>query len=269
MKTILITGASSGIGKATVDYFLTKNWNVIATARNIESLKQYEENDKVKILLLDVTKQESIETAVNTAINFFGKIDVLVNNAGFALAGVFEDATKEDVDRQFDVNVFGLMECIRAVLPHFRQNKSGTIINISSVAGHSGFPTFALYNATKFAVEGFSESLWYELSPFNIKVKLVEPGPIKTDFYGRSMEFTIKKGGAYETAIMPAINKMQEMGNKGLPSIRVAKTIYKAANSNSRKLRYPVGALASFTITLRHMLPNSIYRFVLQKFMGL
>ena len=217
MKTVLITGASTGIGKATAIYFAEKGWNVVATMRNINSLDLCNYPNIIKLKLY-VNDNKSISDAINSSIETFGKVDVIINNAGYAAAGAFECASQEQIKKQFDVNVFGLMNVTRAILPHFRKNNSGTIINLASVAGHAGFPTFTLYNSTKFAVEGFSEALQYELRQFNIKVKIVEPGPIKTDFYDRSMDkIENPEITEYDSFINPAMKKMTEMGMKGLP----------------------------------------------------
>lgn len=267
MKTVIITGASSGIGLEAAKLFIKKGWRVIATARTPEAVKGLPVSENLHLLQLDVTDNQSAEAFVSSLNTLGGAVDVLVNNAGYSVTGSFEDAGEERDRRQFEVNVFGLMKMTRALLPFFRKQKSGTIINVASVAGHAGMPAFSLYNASKFAVEGFSESLWYELKPFGIKVKMVEPGPIKTDFYGRSMDLVLPEGSPYFKILSPALNKLDKMGNKGLPPERVAKTIYRAASSNSYRLRYAVGT-ASFLIFMRHALPHSWFRFSLRKFMG-
>lgn len=267
MKTIFITGASSGIGLASVYEFISRGWHVVATARNISSLQTFTNNKSVTILPLDVTDSISIENAVNKTISQIGIPDVLLNNAGYSVTGVFEEFTEHQMRHQFEVNVFGLMKLTQQWLPHFRDKKGGTIINIASVAGHAGFPTFSLYNSSKFAVEGFSESMWFELHPFGIKVKLVEPGPIKTDFYGRSMDISFDEKGPY-AFMKKALTVMNTMGMKGYPPQRVAKAIFKAANSHSFKLRYPVGN-AYFLIKMRHIFPHSLFRLSIRKMFGI
>ena len=260
MKTILITGASSGIGKETALFFAKKGWNVAATMRNIHSINT-SEFPNIKKFLLDVVDEKSIQTAIEKAIQTFGSIDVLVNNAGYAAVGAFEYASTEQVKKQFDVNVFGLMNVTRAILPYFRKMGRGTIVNVASVAGHAAFPIFSLYNATKFAVEGFSEALQYELKQFNIKIKIVEPGPIKTDFYDRSMDvFTHPEINAYDAYINPVVKKMGEMGMKGLPPVAVSKTIYKAAISTSYKMHYPVKIQAKALICMKRVIPGTVFR---------
>src|SRR6056297_1896887 len=172
-KTILITGASSGIGKATVKKFQAEGWNVIATMRNPEKENELTFLANILVTKLDVQDLTSIASTIKEGIDMFGKIDVVLNNAGYALMGTFESASRESVSRQFDVNVLGLFDVTRAVLPHFRENKSGMFINISSIGGKMTFPLMSLYHSTKFAIEGFSESLHFELEPIGVKVKIV------------------------------------------------------------------------------------------------
>lgn len=189
MNTIFITGASSGIGRATAKHFAERGWNVVATMRSPEQETEFITLDNVLVLKLDVEKETTIQTALAEAIERFGTIDVLLNNAGYGTMGLIEAATEEQIRRQFEVNVFGLIRMTKAMLPHFRSNQKGMLINISSMGGKVTFPTMSLYHSSKFAVEGFSESVSYELASQNIKVKLIEPGAIHTDFGGRSMEF--------------------------------------------------------------------------------
>jgi short-subunit dehydrogenase len=268
MKTILITGASSGIGKETARYFADRGWMVFASMRNPEKETELTSKENIHLIKLDVTSEESVKNAMSEVLYLCKRLDVLVNNAGYAAAGPFEASDSEIISRQFDVNVFGLMTMTRAAMKHFREMKAGVIINVASVAGHAGFPTFTLYNATKFAVEGFSEALWYEALPFGISVKLVEPGPIRTDFYGRSMDvMTSDNLAAYDSVTGPAMKKMNSMGNKGLKPERVAKTIFKAATGCRKRLRYPVGFQAAAMIRMRHILPNRWFRSVVRLIM--
>jgi NAD(P)-dependent dehydrogenase (short-subunit alcohol dehydrogenase family) len=186
-RTVLITGCSSGLGEATARLFAARGWNVAATMRNPEHGAALAALDNVLVARLDVQDQASIEAAVAEAIGRFGRIDVLINNAGYGLFGVFEATPREKVLEQFQVNVFGMMDVTRAMLPHFRANRSGVIINISSGGGVFALPMISLYCASKFALEGFSESLSYELAGLGILVKIVEPGGvISTNFGQRS-----------------------------------------------------------------------------------
>ncbi len=186
-KTVLITGTSSGIGLETALYFFERKWNVIATMRNPEKRRTpLHEKGLPDLVHLDVMDSVSIRAAIQYALDRYQKVDVLVNNAGYAVYGPFEATTRAQAAQQFNTNVFGLMEVTREFLPLFRKQKGGVLINVASMGGRIGFPLYTLYNSTKWAVEGFSEALQYELKPLNIKVKMIEPGVIKTDFYDRS-----------------------------------------------------------------------------------
>ena len=269
-KTILITGASSGIGKAIALYFASKGWNVAATMRNPTKEVELNQMDNIKLYSLDVIEKPSIKKAIQSTINDFGQIDVIVNNAGYGALGIFEKSTDAQLRKQFDVNVFGALNVIKEILPHFRNNKKGTIINITSVGGLITFPLYSAYHATKWALDGFSESLHYELKPLGIKVKNVEPGAIKTDFYSRSQDLFVDDNitdyDNYETA---CIRNMQEAGEKAPGPEVVAKVVWKAANSRSFKLRYPAGSDAKALLFLRRIIPNSwffgLVRFVVEK----
>ncbi|MBC8045095.1 MAG: SDR family oxidoreductase [Rhizobacter sp.] len=257
-KTVLITGASSGIGKAAAKYFQAKSWNVAAAMRSPEKETELTSLSGVKCFKLDVLDDASISTAIREAVSHFGGLDIVVNNAGYGAVGAFEAATKAQVERQFGTNVFGVMNVVREVLPFFREKKSGIIINITSMGGRLTFPLYSLYHATKWAVEGFTESLRYELTPLGIKVKLIEPGAIKTDFYERSQDLFKKDGltayDDYQTLTMP---NMQAAGaNAPGPEI-VAEMIYTAATDGSDRLRYAVGSNAPALIFLRRILPES------------
>ena len=158
-KTILITGSSTGIGRASVKKFQGEGWNVIATMRTPDKEEELQQLDNVLVTKLDVQDQTTIRSAFEEGIKQFGTVDVVLNNAGYGLMDTFESADDESIRRQFDVNVFGLFDVTKAALPHFRANKSGLFINISSIGGKMTFPLMPLYHATKFAVEGFSESI--------------------------------------------------------------------------------------------------------------
>eukprot|EP01132_Coremiostelium_polycephalum_P018879 gene18879-22483_t len=186
-KTILITGASSGFGRETAKLFNKNGWNVIASMRSPEKEKELNKLGNVRVVHLDVTDKQSIQKAVNEGINQFGKIDVLLNNAGFGAIGALEAATDEIITQQFNVNFYGLIHVTKVVLPYMRQNSEGIIINVSSMGGKITLPFSSLYHATKFAVEGLSEAIQYELNPLGIKLKIIEPGSYRTDFGNRSL----------------------------------------------------------------------------------
>ena len=259
MKTVFITGTSSGIGRETAKLFCNKGWNVIATMRKPENEIELNKNKNVKVLKCDVTNTESIKKAIKDGIDCFGKIDLLVNNAGFYTIGILESATEEQIRRQLDTNLFGLINTTKEMVPYFRKQKSGMIINISSIAGRTTVPLQTLYHATKWGVEGFSESLQYELRPFNIKVKIIEPGVINTDFYGRSMTVMGNNDlDDYKTYSQKVISNLIKNGNNGSDSLEVAETIFKVANSKSNRMRYAVGKSKNL-IKLSSILPSGIF----------
>ncbi|MGD1837814.1 MAG: SDR family oxidoreductase [Nitrososphaeraceae archaeon] len=241
-KTVLITGASSGIGKATAKYFAEKNWNVIATMRSPEKEEELTKLNNIMVTKLDVLDTASIKSATVEGIEKFGKIDVIVNNAGYGAFGPLEAFSEEKVRRQFDVNVLGLLKVIKEIIPHFRENKDGTLINISSIGGILGLPFGSLYHGTKFAVEGISEALSYEFGEIGCKVKIVEPGAINTDFGGRSFDFANDEGLVeYQGLVEKFIQPLKTMMENGSDSIVVAKVIYEAAMDETNKLRYTAG----------------------------
>jgi NAD(P)-dependent dehydrogenase (short-subunit alcohol dehydrogenase family) len=256
-KTVLITGASTGIGKATARLFQQQGWNVVATMRSPEKDTELNALDRVLCLPLDVTKMETIEAAIASAIERFGAIDVIVNNAGYALIGAFEACDMADIRTQFETNVFGLMAVTQAILPHFRQRQQGILINVASIGGHLAFPLYSPYHATKWAVEGFSESLQYELRQFGIKVKIIEPGPIKTDFYSRSLSVASKAGLTAYDYIQRLLPQFNQAGETGSPPEATATAIYKAATDGSGKLRYPAGGNAGIILAMRKLLPDA------------
>jgi len=204
-KVWFITGASTGFGRLLAEEVLKTGGRVIATARKPEQVadlvKQYPET--ARAFALDVTKPEQIEAAAKDAIAAFGRIDVLVNNAGYGIAGGVEEATEEEFLPVFETNVFGLIRVTRAFLPQFRKQRSGHIINMSSMAGIGGTAGWGYYNATKFAVEGFSEALAGEMAAIGVKVTIIEPGPFRTDFLGRSGVLAKREIEEYRPAIGP------------------------------------------------------------------
>lgn len=243
-RTVLITGCSTGFGEATARLFASRGWNVVATMRRPEACASLAAlGDNVLVTRLDVQDPASIDAAVAEGIARFGRIDVLVNNAGFGLFGVFEAAPRDKIQEQFDVNVFGVMDVTRALLPHFRANRAGTIINISSGAGVFTLPMISLYSASKFALEGFSEALSYELASLGIAVKIVEPGGVtKTGFGERS---AAEAGHSAELPDYGPFLKGAMEIFAGLRAARadstseeVAEVIFTAATDGTDQLRY-------------------------------
>ncbi|MEO0560993.1 MAG: SDR family oxidoreductase [Chloroflexota bacterium] len=245
MQSIVITGASSGIGKATAKYFAAQGWKVAATMRTPSKETELTEIENVSVYQLDVTDNDSISAASTQILSDFETVDVLLNNAGYGLAGPFEAATREQIRTQFDTNVFGLMEVTRAFLPHLRGNKSGVILNVSSIGGLITFPYISLYHSTKWAVEGFSESLYYELAQVGVQVKIIEPGGVSTDFGGRSLVMAMPDESLAE--YLPSVQKFmanrEANGSAGFSTAEyLAEEIFKAATDGTDQLRYVIGA---------------------------
>lgn len=256
-KTVLITGTSSGIGKAAVTYFSQQGWNVAATMRSPEKETLLDTLPNVKLFRLDVLDADSIRQAIADTITAFGSIDAIINNAGYGAVGAFEAATPEQVQRQFDTNVFGVMNVIREILPYFRERRNGTILTVTSMGGLITFPIYSIYHGTKWAVEGFTEALSFELKPFNIRVKNIEPGAIKTDFYDRSQDVLQKPGlTAYDEYVKITFANSQKAGADAPGPEVVAKTLFEAATDSSDRLRYVSGNSQTKTLLLlRRILP--------------
>lgn len=264
-KTVFITGASSGIGAATVKVFAEAGWNVAATMRTPKDL--FAEYSNVREYVLDVTKPATITQAFKAVSKDFGRIDVIVNNAGYGVDGVFEAMDDEVIQKQFDTNVFGLMRVTREAIPYLRKNGSGIIVQISSAAGRITYPLSSLYHATKWSVEGFTEGLQYELEQFNIRLKLVEPGAIKTEFYGRSAVYIQpKKGDDYSGFIKRVEGTTSSAVKNGAAPSVVAQKIFRAATDGSKKLRYPVAYPAPILLVLRKLLPERTFIWMIKKF---
>lgn len=220
-----ITGCSSGFGRALVERVLARGWRVVATARDAAAITGLAggTEDSVLTLPLDVTRHDQVEAAVQAAIARFGRIDVLVNNAGYGYQSSVEEGVDAEIRAQFEANVFGLFALTRGVLPHMRQARSGHILNISSVAGFVGFPGSGYYAATKHAVEGWSDALASEVEPLGIKVTCVEPGPFRTDWAGRSLKQTQSRLADYaETAGARLRNTAEKSGTQAGDPIRAS-----------------------------------------------
>lgn len=259
-KTIFITGSSSGIGKETVKHFQQAGWNVVATMRSPEKETELNQLENVLVTRLDVLDLASIDAAVAEGISRFGTIDVLVNNAGYGAYGPLEGTPRENIIRQFNTNVIGLMDVTRALLPHFRKNKSGVVINISSIGGKMTFPLGSLYHGTKFAVEGISEALSYEMGEIGVKVKIVEPGAIATDFGGRSFNFNNDES---LTEYQPLIGKLMAawggFADRASHPRVVSDVIFQAATDGSEQLRYTAGEDAKEFMANRKQLDDATF----------
>lgn len=242
-KTVLITGCWSGFGAASARLFAERGWNVIATMRNPKDGAGLADLERVLVTRLDVEAPDTIESAIAEGLARFGRIDALVNNAGLGLFGLFEGTSREKIQEQFDVNLFGVMDVNRAILPHFRSRKAGVIVNVSSGAGVFGLPMISLYNASKFALEGFSESLSYELAPLGVTVKIVEPGGVlETSFGARSGAESghVAAPSDYEPVSAASARVFEGLrSNRALAtSADVAEVIFAATSDGGDQLRY-------------------------------
>ena len=216
---------------------------------------------------MDVTDDDSIKKAIEEAICRFRQIDVLINNAGYYSIGVVEAIPEEEIRRQIETNLLGLIFTTKAVLPHMREKRSGLIVNLSSVAGRTTVPLQSIYHATKWGVEGFSQSLQYEVEELGIDVVLIEPGVIKTDFYTRSMNYSKEeKLTEYEELSDIAAKYLIDCGNNGSDPADVAEKIYRVAKSRKRKMQYLVGKSTEI-VTLSRLLPNKMVRKLIRKMM--
>jgi NAD(P)-dependent dehydrogenase (short-subunit alcohol dehydrogenase family) len=252
-STVLITGTSSGYGNAIAAYFLAKGWNVLATMRRPDPQAFPVANDRLKLLRLDVSDADSIAAAIADGVAAFGAIDVLVNNAGIGMASAFE-ATPDAVVRElFETNTFGVFATCRAIIPQMRRQGHGTIVNLTSSATIGPMPLVAAYTASKSAVEGFTESLSYELRPFGIRARLVEPG------YAPTTRFTAN-GGARMAGLIPpdyaafaqgAFARMADYPTAYCTEEEVAQATFAAATDDGPSIRYPAGADSRMLAALR------------------
>jgi NAD(P)-dependent dehydrogenase (short-subunit alcohol dehydrogenase family) len=246
-RTWFITGASTGFGRLLAEEVLKDGGKVVATARKLDQIADLEEKNpgKAKVFVLDVTDAAQIHSVVAQAVTGFSPVDVLVNNAGYGLAGAIEEATEDEFMPVFETNVFGLMRVTRAFLPHFRKQRSGNIVNLSSIGGLIGSAGWGYYNASKFAVEGFSEALAAELAPLGIRVTIVEPGPFRTDFLGRSGVEAEERIADYDATAGKTRQYFRDQAGKqkGDP-LRAVRAIIQAVESPQPPLHLVLGALA-------------------------
>ncbi len=242
-----ITGCSTGFGRELSKILIARGYRVVATARDAAKIADLvaSHSDTALALELDVERQPQIATAVGAAERRFGRIDVLVNNAGYGYLAAIEEGDDADIHAMFETNVFGLAALTRAVLPIMRAQRSGAIVNISSMGGFIGFPGSGYYAATKFAVEGLSESLSKEVAPFGIKVIIVEPGPFRTDWAGRSLKTAKRPIEAYaETAIARRRQIQGISGSQPGDPVRAAEAIIATVEQPNPPLRLPLGNFA-------------------------
>jgi NAD(P)-dependent dehydrogenase (short-subunit alcohol dehydrogenase family) len=262
-RVVLITGCSSGIGRATAVEAAGRGHRVFATARDPESLRDLEGRGRVRLLALDVTDTASIREAVSFVLADAGRVDALVNNAGYAQYGAAEDVTAEEWRRQFDVNLFGAIEATRAVLPAMREKRHGTIVNVSSVVGKIAIPFAAPYCASKHALEAFSDALRVEVAPFGIRVAVLEAGPIETRFTERARAGVARMlvtPGPYSSFYENAQRAMDTDFQAGrLPPEAAARVILDAIESENPRTRYRLTRMARVLILLKRLLPDRFF----------
>ena len=269
-KTVFITGTSTGIGAAAVRLFAQHGWQVAATMRNPADA-QFADLPNVRVYALDVTDVAAAPRAIQQAHHDFGGLDVLINNAGYGLVGPFETATDAQIQEQFATNVFGVFAVTRAALPILREQKSGVILNITSVGGRTAFPMNSLYHATKFGLDGFSESLWYELAPFGIQVKVVAPGGVATDFATRSLQMTIDTANdadPYVGQVRSVLAAFGERGGAASTPEQIAEVIFTAATDGTSQLRYIAGDDAKAILGAKAQMSEADFAAMIQNNFG-
>lgn len=255
-KVVFITGASSGIGKAVGEFLLNKGFKVYGTSRNPERYP----DSKIELVALDVRNSESINNAIKVVLEKEAKIDVVINNAGVGITGPLEEIPLEEVKNNFETNLFGPIEVMKAVLPSMRQHKSGLIINITSIAGYMGLPFRSVYSASKGALELITEALRMEVKPFNIDITNVAPGDFATNIAAGRYHAPLIKGSDYEATYGKTLSMMDEHVDEGSNPNEMAEAILKVIQSKNPKVHYKVGAfMQKFSIVLKRILPDTIY----------
>lgn len=257
-KVALVTGASSGFGQVTAARLSAQGFRVFGTSR----APAHNEVSSVELLPLDVNSETSVQTCVQTILGSTGRIDLLVNNAGFAQGGALEENSLEDAWAQFDTNVFGVLRLLKAILPAMRQQGSGQIITVSSLLGVVAMPYLGLYASSKFALEGMIEGLYHELRPFHVRVSLVEPTFFHTNFDARPPATPL---AAYASARQSMMRFVRQAVEQGPDPEQVARRIVQLATSGDPPLRSSVGPRASLLVALRHWLPPRLFEQVLRR----
>jgi NAD(P)-dependent dehydrogenase (short-subunit alcohol dehydrogenase family) len=258
-KAIFITGSSSGLGRAAAKLFASRGWKVIATMRNPNSEKELTKIPGVTPMGLDTTDPQQIQSVAQRVVAS-GGVDVVFNNAGYGLAGPLEGLSDEQVLRMVNTNLLGPIRTTKAFIPHFREKRAGLFINTTSIGGLMTVPFNSIYHATKWALEGWSESMAFELNQFGIGVKVVEPGGIKTDFFTRSLD--TGRHPAYDALVdkvMSAITDPKQMATYSTPE-QIADVVYEAATDRKDQLRYVAGADAKATYAMRLQIGDEAFR---------
>jgi len=267
-KTIFVTGASSGLGRATAKLFASRGWRVIASMRDPKKEKELGDTSGITLMVLDVTDPHQIENVAEQVVTS-GGVDVVFNNAGYGLAGALEGLTDEQILRLVNTNMLGTIRTTKAFLQHFREKRAGLFINTTSLGGLVAFPFNSIYHATKWAIEGWSESMAFELNQFGIGIKTIEPGGIRTDFFTRS--FDTGRHPAYDALVnkvMGIITDPKQMATYSSPE-QIAEVVYEAATDGKDQLRYVAGADAKSMYAMRLQLGDEAFRkAMVQQFFG-
>ena len=262
-KTVLVTGASSGIGRSIATHLSQQGYRVFGTSRQLDA----EAKNGFDMLPLDVTDDASVTVCVATMLERAGSLDVLVNNAGVDLVGAVEETALADAQWVFDTNFFGSVRMIQAVLPHMRVRRSGQIINISSALGRAGWPFEALYCASKYALEGYTESLRYEMALFGIKVSTIQPGFFRSNMFN-AQRYPQSPVSEYDVPRTHAIQLGKKWAETAPDPLPVARKVQQIIESRSPRLRYPVGLEAMFAPPLAHLLPEGIILWLGRRMLG-
>jgi len=257
MKTIFITGASTGLGKATAQLFQNNGWKVIATMRNPEAAADLAALENVTVLPLDVTNFDQIQSTVKQTLELTD-VDVVFNNAGYGLMGPLEALKDDQIARQLNTNLLGVIRVTQAFIPYFREKNNGMFISTTSIGGLIAFPLNSIYHATKWALEGWSESMAFELNQFGIDIKTVSPGGIKTDFVSRSLDSA--SSPAYEDMMNSLFSKMEGMMEAASTPEQIAEVVYEAATDGKKQLRYVAGEDAKAIYAQRLELGDEAFR---------
>jgi len=253
-QTVLVTGASSGIGQSTARLLAERGFTVFGTARKPDPKKR----EPFTMVALDVRSDDSVRACVDQVMAKAGRLDVLINNAGYSITGAAEETSVDEAKAQLETNFFGAVRMVNAVLPGMRDAGAGKIINISSLAGNTAIPFSAFYSASKFAIEGYSESLWYEVRPFGISVSLVEPGFVNTPI-GEASPEAERELPAYNVTRKRMLAKFGQSLKGGIAPEQVARRVLQIVKSKSPGLRYRVGAQATWLPRLRNVVPWKVY----------
>lgn len=255
-KVVLITGGSSGIGKSIGEFLSQKGYTVYGTSRSPERYP----DSKIKLVTLDVADVISIEKAIKTVVDTEGRLDVVINNAGAGITGPIEEIPNDEIKRNFETNLFGPIQVIKAVLPQMRNQNSGLIINITSIAGYMGLPYRGIYSASKGALELITEALRMEIKDFNIHMTNVAPGDFATNIAAGRYHAPVMKGSPYETKYGAVLKAIDADVDKGDDPMMVSSMIYKIINTKNPKIHYKVGAfMQKFSIVLKRILPDKVY----------